>query len=163
MLVMHGNIGVECGVDPNNVFIMENGDVLELTSESAKLNGQVPAGIIMVDSSRVGDLDESIIQQRNKLASEGLLSILATIKNGKVLSEPIVETKGLVLTQESATSDQFVNDAKKVIVDTLKKQIESNGKDIEKLREKVKEELKELIHKELKREPLLQVVILESI
>lgn len=163
MLVMHGDIGVECGVDPKNIFIMENGDVLELTSESAKLNGQVTAGIIMVDSSRVGDLDESIIQQRNKLASEGLLSILATIKNGKILSEPIIEAKGLVLTQEDATAGQFVNDAKKVIVDTLKKQIESNSKDIEKLRDKVKEELNELIHKELKREPLLQVVILESI
>lgn len=162
MLVLHGNLGVECGVDPKNVFIMENGDVLELTSNHAKLNGQVPSGIIMVDSTRVGDVDEHIIEQRHKLASEGLLSILLTIKNGKVISEPTIETKGLVLAQEDTTHGHFVEDAKRTALKIVLESLETNGKSIETLQEKVKEELKKLIHKELKREPLLQVVILES-
>lgn len=159
MLVLHGNLGVECGVDPKNVFIMENGDVLELTNKSAKLNGQVPSGIIMVDSTRVGDVDEHIIEQRHKLASEGLLSIMTIISAGKVLEEPVVEAKGLVLAQEDTTHGQFLTDAKKIVVKTI---TENLGKNIDDLKEKVKEELKKLIHKELKREPLVQVVILES-
>ncbi|OGI20696.1 MAG: hypothetical protein A3B68_09150 [Candidatus Melainabacteria bacterium RIFCSPHIGHO2_02_FULL_34_12] len=162
MLVLHGNVGVECGVDPKNVFLMENGDVLELTSESAKLNGQVPAGIIMVDSTRVGDVDEHIIEQRHKLASEGLLSILLTIKDKKSLAEPIIEAKGLVLAQEDNTHGQFINDAKKMVIKTISDFFEKNEKDIEKLKEKVKAELIKLVHAELKREPLLQVIILES-
>lgn len=159
MLVLHGNLGVECGVDPKNVFIMENGDVLELTSKSAKLNGQVPSGIIMVDSTRVGDVDEHIIEQRHKLASEGLLSIMTIVASGKVLEEPVVEAKGLVLAQEDTTHGQFVTDAKKIVVKTISENTDINAED---LKEKVKDELKKLIHKELKREPLVQVVILES-
>lgn len=162
MLVIHGNLGVECGVDPKNVFIMENGDVLELTNTSAKLNGQVPSGIIMVDSTRTGDIDEAIIQQRNKLASEGLLSVIVTVKDGKILSCPSVEAKGLVLIQEDTTAGHFVEDAVKMVTNCIKKSVEEGEKDVEKLEKKVKEELKELIQKELRREPLLQVVILES-
>ena len=163
MLVLHGNLGVECGVDPKNVFLMENGDVLELSNNSAQLNGQVPSGIIMVDSTRVGDVDKHIIEQRQKLASEGLLSIMLTIKNKKILAEPVIETKGLVLTQEDNTHGQFVTDAKKAVIKTVTENLESNGKSIETLQEKVKAELIKLVHKELKREPLLQVLILESI
>jgi ribonuclease J len=163
MLVLHGNLSVECGVDPKNVFIMENGDVLELTGKSAKLNGQVPSGIIMVDSTRVGDVDEYIIEQRNKLASEGLLSIMSIIAGGKVLEEPVVEAKGLVLAQEDTTHGLFVSDAKKVVVKTISENLDKDKSiNIEDLKEKVKVELKKLIHKELKREPLVQVVILES-
>ena len=163
MLVLHGNLGVECGVDPKNVFIMENGDVLELTNKSAKLNGQVPSGIIMVDSTRVGDVDEYIIEQRHKLASEGLLSIMTIIAGGKALEEPVVEAKGLVLAQEDTTHGQFISDAKKAVVKTITEDLNKKGTvSIEDLKEKVKEELKKLIHKELKREPLVQVVILES-
>ena len=162
MLVLHGNLGVECGVDPQNILIMENGDVLELTNKSAKLNGQVPAGIIMVDSSRVGDVDEQILEQRNKLASEGLLSIMATIANGKVTGEPSIEAKGLVLAQEDTTHGQFTSDARKAVLKTINDSLANNGKDLEGVKEKVKVELKKLIHKELKREPLVQVVILES-
>ena len=162
MLVLHGNLGVECGVDPNNIIIMENGDVLELTNNSAKLNGQVPSGIIMVDSTRVGDVDEHIIEQRHKLASEGLLSVMVTIGKGKVLTEPTVEAKGLVLAQEDTTHGHFVEDAKKAALKIITENLENNGKTIETLQEKVKAELKKLIHKELKREPLLQIVILES-
>lgn len=162
MLVLHGNLGVECGVDPKNVFLMENGDVLELSSNTAKLNGQVPSGIIMVDSTRVGDVDKHIIEQRHKLASEGLLSIMITVKNKKIITEPVIEAKGLVLTQEDNTHGQFISDAKKSIIKTVTENLESNGKTIETLQEKVKAELIKLVHKELKREPLLQVLILES-
>jgi len=162
MLVLHGNLGVECGVDPKNVFIMENGDVLEISNGVAKLNGQVPAGIIMVDSTRVGDVDEYIIEQRHKLASEGLLSIAVTIDDKKVLTEPVIEAKGLVLTQEDNTHGQFINDARKTILSTVNENLKNNVKEIEALKDKVKIELKKLIHKELKREPLLQIVILES-
>ena len=162
MLVLHGKIGVECGVDPKNIFIMENGDVLELTNDSAKLNGQVPAGIIMVDSTRIGDIDEQIIEQRHKLASEGLLSIMTTIQNGEALGDPTVEARGLVLAQEDTTHGQFITDAKKTVVNTINENFKKNTKDIEQIKEKVKAELTKLIHKELKREPLLQIVILES-
>ena len=165
MLVLHGNVGVECGVDPNNVLIMENGDVLELTSNSAKLNGQVPAGIIMVDSTRVGDVDENIIQQRHKLASEGLLSVMSTISGDKILADPIIEAKGLVLAQEDITHGQFLEDAKSIAKITINKYIQENKSkeiNIEKLKEKVNTALTNLIGKELKREPLIQIVILQS-
>ncbi len=165
MLVMHGNLGAECGVDPKNVFIMENGDILELKDHTAKLNGQVPAGIIMVDSTRVGDVDEYILEQRQKLASEGLLSIMVTIKNKKVLAEPVIEAKGLVLAQEDNTHGEFVTDAKKIILKTLNENLEhlsTKPESMDILKKKVNEELIKLIHKELKREPLLQIVILES-
>jgi ribonuclease J len=162
MLVLHGNVGIECGVDPKNVFIMENGDVMELTSNSAKLNGQVPSGIIMVDSTRIGDIDKHTLEQRHKLASEGFLSILVTVKDGKILSEPTIEAKGLVLAQEDITHGRFVVDAREIIIKTLNENLEKNSKSIEDLRDLVKAELKRLIHKELKREPLVQVIILES-
>ena len=67
-----------------------------------------------------------------------------------------------MLAQEDTTHGHFVEDAKKTALKTINENLEKNGKSIESLQEKVKAELKKLIHKELKREPLLQVVILES-
>jgi len=166
MLVIHGNLATQCGVDPKNILVMRNGEVLELTSNSAKLNGHVPAGILMIDSTRTGDVDKHLIEQRKKLASEGLLSVAATISDGKLLTEPQVEAKGLVLAQEDTTHGQFVTDAKSVILKTISENhddLQDASKDIEGLGEKVKSELRKLIHKELKREPLLQVVILEAV
>lgn len=160
MLIMHGNVGVECGVNPNNVFIMENGDILELSFENAKLNGQVPAGIIMVDSTRVGDVDEQILEQRKKLSTEGLLSIMVTVSSQEVLSDPVIEAKGLVLAQEDTTQGHFIEDAGKITKKTLNDCLKNSHLITqEELQEKVRDEVVKLIHKELRREPLLQVVV----
>ena len=160
MLVLHGNLGVECGVDQNNIIIMENGDVLELTGNSAKLNGQVPSGIIMVDNTRLGDIDAHILEQRHKLASEGLLSVMVAIKEGKILSEPTIEAKGLVLAQEDTTRGHFKEDARNIIIKTIEQLHEKKETASNMFQEKIKEKLLELIHKELKREPLVQVIVL---
>lgn len=166
MLVIHGNTGVECGVNPKNVFIMENGDVLELNEENAKINGQVPNGIIMVDSTRLGDVDDEVLSKRKKLSSEGLLSILITIKDKKLIGEPVIEARALILQEVDKTSGHFLNDAKQTIIKTVKATIEkyqeSNTSLKEILNVEVSKNLDDLIHKELKREPLIQLLILES-
>ncbi len=99
MLVRHGKLGEEvCNMPSENVFIMENGDVLELTANSAKVVGEVPAGILMIDSSARRDfIKEETIKIRHRLSKQGFVSIIITAEGEKIISGPDVFFKGMAI------------------------------------------------------------------
>lgn len=98
MLVKHGQTGVACGIDPEKILIMDNGDVLEIHDGKCKVVDKIEAGIIMVDNADVGELDTAIMFERRLIASEGVLTIVLVLNAyGELMSEPKIYSRGLVL------------------------------------------------------------------
>jgi len=108
MLVKHGELAVQCGIDENNIFVMENGDVLEMTKDKGQKTGHVKAGIILVDSSRNWHINEEIVEERRHLAEDGLVSIALTVDNQRdLLDDPEISLRGIILPR-GLPPEQFV-------------------------------------------------------
>lgn len=98
MQVAHAGIALECGVKLENTFVLDNGNVLAISKEGARIAGNVPCGTTYVDGLTVGDLNNNIIKERKVLSDEGMLSIVVTIneKAKKLSLEPTVISRGFI-------------------------------------------------------------------
>lgn len=103
MLKKHTEIGILCGVDPNNTFICTNGDVIELLNGEVKRGGTVQAGDVYVDGSRVGDIGSVVIKDRKLMSQDGILITILNINTltRKLLLKPNVTARGFVLVNEN--------------------------------------------------------------
>ena len=120
MLVRHSELAVECGVAPSNTFVMDNGDVLEVTKDKGQKLSRVKSGIILVDSSRAWEIDEHIVAQRRHLAEDGVVSVALTLDNKKnVLAGPDINMKGVIL-RKGISAEEFLLTVGSVITASLK-------------------------------------------
>lgn len=104
-LLANAKLAVDMGIGLNhmNVFVMDNGMVLDLTSKGSKIIGKVNAGDILVDGTRLGEDDSSVIQERNVMAEDGVVVLAATVsrESKKIILGPDVQTRGLVFVKDS--------------------------------------------------------------
>lgn len=103
MLKMHANLGVMCGVDKGNTFVLENGDVLSLKKNELYKDGKVQAGEVYVDGSRIGDVGNAVIKDRILMSNNGILVIIANIDtyNKVLMGSPAITTRGYILVNEN--------------------------------------------------------------
>ncbi len=101
MLVCHGKSAQTMGVPKDNILIIENGDVVELTPNSIKKGDPVKAGVELLDNSRNGIVDARVLKERQQLAGDGVVTVLAPIStDGKMVAPPRVNLRGVVTTAE---------------------------------------------------------------
>ncbi|WP_234406524.1 ribonuclease J [Limnothrix sp. PR1529] len=97
MLVKHAEIAQSLGIPADNMVIIENGDVVELTQDSIKIGDRVPSGIELVDASRSGVVSDRALRERQQLANEGLVTVAASIySTGQLACDPQVHMSGVV-------------------------------------------------------------------
>ena len=103
MLKTHADLGVMCGVNKNNTFVLENGDVLNLRKGVVTPGGKVQAGEVYVDGSRIGEVGSAVIKVRILMSNNGILVIIANIdtENKVLLGTPAVTTRGYILVNEN--------------------------------------------------------------
>ncbi len=101
MLVCHGKSAQTMGVPQDNILIIENGDVVELTPNSIQKGDPVKAGVELLDNSRNGIVDARVLKERQQLAGDGVVTVLAPIStDGKMVAPPRVNLRGVVTTAE---------------------------------------------------------------
>ena len=119
MLIKHAELAVECGVDENNVVVMDNGDVLEVTKDKCQKAGRVKAGIILIDSSRHWSINEEIIDERRHIAQDGLVTVsIAIDEQRNLLNGPEVGLRGIILPRGVA-AEEFVLSIQREIKNVL--------------------------------------------
>ena len=103
MLKKHCDIATLCDIPKNNTFILENGDVLNISKDKIIKAGKVTAGDIYVDGSRIGDVGNVVIKDRKLMSSNGILVVIANIdlEAKRLLSTPMVTTRGYILVNEN--------------------------------------------------------------
>lgn len=116
-LWMHSAIARSMGLAPENVFTMEDGDILEIDKKGARITGRAAADFVYVDGLAVG-VDRVVLRDRRHLAADGVLvAIVAVDKHtGKPIGRPDVISRGFI---EADMSDSLMDRAKDVVVEAL--------------------------------------------
>jgi len=97
MLVQHSKIAQSMGVPAENMVIINNGDVVGLTTDSLGIIDQVPSGIELVDASRSGVVKDEVLKERQQLAADGVVTIAAAIGwDGKLAADTATHLRGVV-------------------------------------------------------------------
>jgi ribonuclease J len=111
MLVKHAQTAQSMGIPPENMVIINNGDVVELTEDSIGIADKVPSGIELVDSSRVGVVKDNVLKERQQLAEDGVVTVAAAIGwNGSLIAQPEVHLRGVVSSLERSNLQLWVED-----------------------------------------------------
>jgi len=162
MLVRHGELAVECGVSAENIFVMENGEVLELTADHGKTTGQVESGVLLIDFNRDFFIDEEIVAERQKLADDGLVVIAITVDpKGAVVGGPDVTLRGVILPRGIPVED-FVQELRQSIEGIIGKANASGPVTPDEVRSLLIEKLEAHFARDLRSSPLLQVMVMRS-
>ena len=158
-LMKHAKIATQMGMPEENIFIMENGNCLEISQKDAKIVGDVPSGNILVDGLGVGDVGNIVLRDRRHLSEDGLIIVVITItKEGKVVSGPDIISRGFVYVRES---EDLIEDAKNVVRKILKDDSKDNLKDWNGLKSDIRDNLRSYIFKNTKRNPMILPIIME--
>lgn len=159
MLVRHAALAVECGVHPDNVFVMENGEVLEIIKDRCRKSERVKSGLVLIDQNREWQLDEEIIKQRRHLAEDGLITVVALLdETHKVVGGPDVFIRGVILPR-GVPAEEFVIKVQEKVKDVL-----SNQKSVQNLNERdlgdfLQGALSRYFETEMKTQPLVQIQV----
>lgn len=156
----HKDLAIELGMKKEDVFVMGIGDVLELDKTSAKLNGVVEAGKVLVDGLGIGDVGNIVLRDRKHLSEDGLIIVVVALAKGtcNFLAGPDIISRGFVYVRES---EQLMNEAREVVVDALE-DFTSNGRsDWNQIKTIIRDSLKSFIWKKTKRGPMILPIIME--
>ncbi|MDK2798858.1 MAG: ribonuclease [Clostridiales bacterium] len=159
-LKQHANLAERLGLKKKNIFIMDIGQVLELTEDSARITGTVPAGKVLVDGLGVGDVGNIVLRDRQHLAQDGLIVVVVTIsgENGSVIAGPDVISRGFVYVRES---EALMEEVKGIAKTALSKCEEKKIKDWSTIKSTIKGSLSEFLYERTKRKPMILPVIME--
>lgn len=109
MLVKHSQTAQSMGIPADNMVIIKNGDVVELTQDSIGVIDLVPSGIELVDSSRVGVVKDNVLKERQQLAEDGVITVAAAIGwDGSLVAQPEVHLRGVVSSGERSNLQLWV-------------------------------------------------------
>jgi ribonuclease J len=160
MLKTHANLAKQLGMNEDNIFIMQTGDILELDKNSAKVEGRIQTGNVLVDGLGVGDVGNIVLRDRKHLSEDGLMIVVVTISKdeGKVLAGPDIISRGFVYVRES---EDLIGGAKDVIKNVLLECEEKNIKEWAYLKNNIKENLKDYLYQKTKRNPMILPIIME--
>ena len=156
----HAKLAERMGIPESNIFIMENGRVLELTKRSAKLNGGVTSGAVMVDGLGVGDIGTSVLQERRLLSQDGLVAIVIPVQRstGELLGVPELITKGFIYVKDST---ELFAEAKEFAYELAVNLNHRNKTDWNSFKNGIKNGMRNFLLTKTRRTPIILPVILE--
>ncbi|RKI91931.1 ribonuclease J [Parablautia intestinalis] len=159
-LKAQAKVARELGYPKENIFILQSGDVLELTQEKAQVTGKVPVGDILVDGLGVGDVGNIVLRDRQHLAEDGILIVVLGLDGAsdELVSGPDIVSRGFVYVRES---DELMEEARIVVNEAVDGCLSRGIADWGKLKSAIKDALGEFVWKKTKRRPMILPIIME--
>ncbi len=159
-LSYHAMLGEKVGIPRENIFILENGEVIEISGADARRNGKVTAGRVFIDGKGMGDVEDMVLRDRRRLAHDGMVLVLITIEKltGNIVSGPEIISRGFIF--EDA-SPEVMNDVKELVSSTLRDLDRSITTDTSLLKAKLRSVLKKYLRNTMDRRPMIIPIIVE--
>lgn len=156
----HAELAEQMGLSKNNIFIMKNGDVLDLMPSGGKMLKSIPSGNVLIDGLGIGDVGNIVLRDRKHLAEDGLMIVVIALnkESGQVVSGPDIISRGFVYVRES---EELMNGAKDKINQIVKRCLDNNVRDWTGLKSSIRDGLKEHLYVSTKRSPMILPIIIE--
>ncbi|MEW6045676.1 MAG: ribonuclease J [Bacillota bacterium] len=161
MLVKHARLAREVGIPSDHIFIVENGDVLEVTRDRVTRRASVPAGQVFVDGLSVGDVGNVVLRDRRQLAQDGILVVVLTVDahTGELLAGPELVSRGFVYVRESeALLEEARQQARAALLAGTRP---GDGAEWGAMKARVRESLGQFFYERLKRRPMILPIVVE--
>ena len=154
----HAKLAEATGVDPDNIYVLENGDSLELSARGVERGEGVPSGIVYVDGLSVGDTSQDVLDERNTLGNQGFASVAAAVnmKDRKLIGQVQVSMHGI-----TGGDDYYLaHEAENTVANALRKCLSKDG-GVKELRKAARDALLSLLWERTKQRPMVVVNLLE--
>lgn len=155
----HSRLAQTVGVNANNIFIIENGDVVEFEKRKARMSRKVNAGNVLIDGIGVGDVGNIVLRDRRLLSQDGVVLCVITIsrKNKTIVSGPEIISRGFVYMRES---EDMINEANRIVAKQLQGKL--NGElDWTEMKSLIRDKLSAYLYEQTKRRPMILPIIME--
>ncbi|MFH1454103.1 MAG: ribonuclease J [Armatimonadota bacterium] len=159
-LVQHSNIAKGCGIDKDNIFLIENGDIVHINKDGIKVDGKIMSGEVLIDGLGIGDIGKAVLRDRKHLSNDGICMVVATVdrSTGELLSGPEVISRGFVY---FSVSKEMMEKSKELAREIFNKAHQKQLYEITMVKNEVREVLTKFFQKQIKRRPMIVPVILE--
>ncbi len=159
MLYKHAELARQIGVPSENIFVMENGQVLEMTKNNASIKGHVNVGKIMIDGMGVEDVGNVVLKDRRLLAKDGIMVIIITVDRlGFTVAKPEMISRGFIYVKES---EDLMEVVKETISDHMMKYEGRRIRDYTAVKQDIKDCVGKILYDNVKRKPMILPVIIE--
>ena len=158
-LYWHAELARQMGTPPDQVFLLEDGDVLEITPNRGQVVGRVPAGRVLVDGKGVGDVGDAVLRDRQHLAQDGMVVVVIGFdKAGTMVAGPAIISRGFADLMEG---DALFEGARKLIVEVLEGCSVEEKRDGTLVKQRIRSVLRRFLQKAVERRPMILPVIIE--
>jgi ribonuclease J len=154
MLAAHGRLAQESGVPASSIVIVENGDVVELSSTGVRIAGKIEAGVTFVDGLGVGDVSDVALRDRRHMSEDGVLIVVTTLSNGSV-------TRPELIARGFAESDELFSELREEAHEIVRDLLGQDVREIKLLQEHLHDGLGQIVYDRTRRRPMILPVVVE--
>ena len=160
MLHHHKRLAESVGVEGDNIFVINNGDVVDINDKVARHTRSIQAGHIFVDGLGIGDVGNIVLRDRKLLSEEGMLVIVVKVgkSDGQLIADPDTISRGFVYSRDSEELMSEVND---LVIKTVTKLDKVNGNRQNIMRQSIKKDVDTFLYARTKRRPMILPIIIE--
>ena len=158
-LIQHKEMSIKIGLKEENVFLLSNGDVLEVDKNEAKVTGKVPSGNILVDGLGVGDIGNIVLRDRKHLSEDGLIVVVIPIKDSEKIADRIeIISRGFIYVKES---EELIDDIKAVVVESIEGFERRDMSQFNYIKNVIRDNLKAFLLEKTGRNPMILPIVLD--
>ncbi|MGG1442687.1 ribonuclease J [Brevibacillus laterosporus] len=157
---MHAILAEQVGVAYENIFLLDNGDTVEIAKGQARYGPKVHAGNVLIDGLGVGDVGNIVLRDRKLLSQDGILVVVVTLskQHGTIVSGPDIISRGFVYVRES---EELMEEANRIVAQTLQKCMDEKVNEWSSLKNNVKDTLGRYLYEQTRRRPMILPIIME--
>ena len=160
MQIAHAKLAAETGVKPENIFLLEKGEVVSYDKGTMVSNEKVPAGNVLIDGSGVGDVGNIVLRDRGLLSDNGIFIAVVSIdkKKKEIVAGPEIQSRGFVYVKES---EELLKTAETRILDIVNNHLTTSKLDWNDLKQEIRDDLNRFLYENTKRNPMIIPIISE--
>jgi ribonuclease J len=153
-LVLHGRLAEELGIPPENIFVVENGQVIEFDDQVAQLGERVDAGPVLIDGIGIGDVGDVVLRDRRLLSRDGFVVVVVALDEatGELIEGPDVISRGFVYMRGA---EDLIEEAKNLVIEALANGHRDTASNL------IHDTVADFVYRRTRRRPMIFPVVLE--